>query len=200
MDYGLDMFAGGFIQRDAFGNSQEIFEIHEPNKTVGEAAALIQHYIKSYDLDVSLFLAPPDLWNRSPQTGKSIALIFGEYGINLTKVNNDVAAGCLAMKELLKHGEGKSKFTILNKCAPNLLRCLKKIQHDEKKPKIYAKQPHDLTHQVDMLRYYSIYWTNPASNGEKSKRRKWRRDQYEDYENANAEDKKYLIELWGEPN
>lgn len=57
-----------------------------------------------------------------------------------------------------------------------------------------------VSHNCDMLRYYSIYWTNPASSGEKSKRRKWRRDQYEDYENANAEDKKYLIELWGEPN
>lgn len=198
MDYGLDMFAGYFIQRDAYGNSQAVVEIHEPNKTVGEAAAIIKDYARDYN--VVLFLAPPDLWNRSPQTGKSIALLFGEYGIDLTKVNNDVAAGCLAMKEILKHGEGKSKFTILNKCAPNLLNCLKKIQHDEKKPKVYAKQPHDLTHSVDALRYYSIYWTNPAMGADKGRKKKWRRDQWEDYENASEEDRKYLVELWGEPS
>lgn len=199
MDYGLDMFAGYFINRDAFGNSQVVVEIHQPNKTVGEAAAIIKDYAKDYN--VALYLAPPDLWNRSPQTGKSVALLFGEYGINLTKVNNDVAAGCLAMKEILIHGDDQqSKLTILNRCAPNLLNCLKKIQHDEKKPNIYAKQPHDLTHSVDALRYYAIYWTNPAVNPTKTKRKKWRRDQYEDYENASEEDKRYLIELWGEPN
>jgi len=199
MDYGLDMFAGYFINRDAFGNSQVVTEIYEPNKTVGEAAAIIKDYSKDYN--VALFLAPPDLWNRSPQTGKSVALLFNEYGINLTKVNNDMAAGCLALKELLIHPEdGKSRLTILNKCAPNLLRCLKKIQHDERKPKVYAKQPHELTHAVDAARYFAIYWTNPANLSNKGRRKKWRRDQFEDYENANEEDKKYLIELWGEPN
>jgi len=77
---------------------------------------------------------------------------------------------------------------------------LKKIQHDEKRPNIYAKKPHELTHSVDAARYYAIYWTNPAVNASKGKKRKWRRDQWEDYENASQEDKRYLIELWGEPN
>lgn len=199
MDYGLDMFAGYFINRDSFGNSQVVVEIYVPDKTVGEASAIIKDYAKDYN--VALYLAPPDLWNRSPQTGKSIALLFGEYGINLTKVNNDMPAGCLALKELLRHDEDKQgKITILNKCAPNLLRCLKKIQHDERKPKIYAKQPHELTHAVDAARYFAIYWTNPAVSSSKNKRKKWRRDQWEDYENASEEDKRYLIDLWGEPN
>jgi len=198
MDYGLDMFAGYFVNRDGYGNSQVVLEIYEPNKTVGEAAAIIKDLAKDYK--VVQYLAPPDLWNRSPQTGKSVAILFHEHGVELTKVNNDVAAGCLALKELLKHGEGLGKLTILNRCAPNLLRCLKKIQHDEKKPKIYAKQPHELTHAVDAARYYAIYWTNPADNGGGRKRKKWRSDQWEDYENANEEDKRYLIELWGEPS
>lgn len=196
MDYGLDMFAGYFVNRDAFGNSQIVCEIYEPNKTVGEAAALIKHF----DYEAVQYLAPPDLWNRSPQTGKSIAILFSEYGVNLTKVNNDMAAGCLALKELLRHGDGLGKLTILNNSAPNLLRSLKKIQHDDKKPKIYAKQPHELTHAVDAARYYAIYWTMPAVGTDTTKKKKWRRDQYEDYENASPEDKRYLIELWGEPS
>ena len=143
--------------------------------------------------DVEQYLAPPDLWNRSQETGKSRAIIFAENGLFLTKVNNDIAAGCTAMKELLIHGEGqKSKLTILNNSAPNLLMCLKKVQTDAKKPNMYAKDPHDLTHDLDALRYYSVYWTHGAQNPTEKRRMKWRKDQWEDYRNASVEDKKYL--------
>ena len=53
--------------------------------------------------------------------------------------------------------------------------------------------------KVDAVRYMAIYWTNPANGEVKGRKKKWRRDQYEDYENASEEDKRYLIELWGEP-
>lgn len=33
------------------------------------------------------------------------------------------------------------------------------IQHDEKNPSDCAKQPHDLTHRPDALRYYCATWT-----------------------------------------
>ena len=41
MDYGLDMLAGGWFQRDAYGNNQIIEEIYEPNMTIGAAAQTI---------------------------------------------------------------------------------------------------------------------------------------------------------------
>ena len=202
MDYGLDMLAGYWIKRDAFGNAQVVTEIYESNLTVGEAAQLIKDL--SVDYETVQYLAPPDLWNRSPQTGKSIAILFNECGLNLTKVNNDIKAGCLAMKEYLNHGDSKSKLTILRTnghlCAPNLLRCLKKIQHDEKKPNIYAKQPHELTHSVDALRYFCIWWTMGAGNETNEKKIKWRDDMWEDYDNASPSDKQLLIEMWGRPN
>jgi hypothetical protein len=109
-------------------------------------------------------------------------------------------AGCLAIKENTAHGEGKkSKLTIYHHCAPNLLNSLKKIQRDEKKPDIYAKDPHDLTHSVDGLRYYCIYWTHGNLTPKEKERKKWRKDQWEDYRNANAKDRQYLISIWGEP-
>ena len=76
---------------------------------------------------------------------------------------------------------------------------MKKIQTDDKKPNQYANDPHELTHIVDGLRYYSIYWTHGAKNPSDSKRKKWRADQWEDYRNANAKDRQYLISIWGEP-
>jgi hypothetical protein len=62
-----------------------------------------------------------------------------------------------------------------------------------------TKKSHELTHAVDAVRYMAVYWTNPANGEVKGRKKKWRRDQYEDYENASEEDKRYLIELWGEP-
>jgi len=205
MDYGLDKLAAYWANRDAYGNSQIIHEHYESNLTVGEAAAVIINltgrlYIEKSITRVVQYLAPPDLWNRHSDTGKSTAILFHEQGINLTKVNNDIEAGCYAMKELLKHQPGmKSRLTVLGNAAPNLVRSLKKIQRDEKRPNVYAKEPHELTHAVDALRYYSIYWTNPAIDEAAINRKPWREDMYEDYENASEEDKKMLIERWGEP-
>lgn len=205
MDYGLDMLAAYWILRDAFGNSQIIHEVHEPNLIISAAADRIlrttQTLIDREEIHkVEQYLAPPDLWNRSQETGKSRAILFGECGLNLTKVNNDMKAGCLAIKENTTHGEGqKSKLTIYRNCAPNLLNSLKKIQHDDKKPDIYAKDPHDLTHSVDGLRYYCVYWTHGGKLAGVKNRKKWRPDQWEDYRNASKEDRKYLVSIWGEP-
>lgn len=56
-----------------------------------------------------------------------------------------------------------------------------------------------ISHNCDGLRYYSIYWTHGSTNPVETKRRKWRKDQWEDYRNANAKDKQYLRSIWGEP-
>lgn len=199
MDYGLDMLAAYWINRDAYGNAQIVQEYCQPNLTIGAAADIILEL--SAGMNVRQWLAPPDLWNRGQESGKSRAILFQENGLNLTKVNNDIAAGCSAMKEYFKHQEGaKGRLTILNNCAPNLLKCLKKIQRDDKKPNIYANQPHELTHSTDAIRYFCIYWTIAAENPINRKKIKWRLDMWEDYENANEHDKRILIEKWGEPN
>ena len=205
LDYGLDMLAAYWILRDAFGNSQIIHEEYESNLIISAAADRIlrttQELVEREEISrVEQYLAPPDLWNRSQETGKSRAILFGECGLYLTKVNNDLKAGCMAIKENTAHGEGqKSKLTIYHNCAPNLLNSFKKIQKDEKKPDTYAKDPHDLTHSVDGLRYYCIYWTHGGHTVKENKRAKWRKDQWEDFKNASAADRKYLISIWGEP-
>ena len=205
MDYGLDKLACYWILRDRFGNSQIIHEEYESNLIISAAADRIlrvsDELIEREEITkVEQYLAPPDLWNRSQETGKSRAILFAENGLKLTKVNNDLKAGCLAIKENTAHGEGmKSKLTIYKNSAPNLLSSLKKIQHDEKKPEVYAKDPHELTHSIDGLRYYCIYWTHGAPETVKKKRKKWRPDQWEDYRNANLKDRAYLISIWGEP-
>ena len=199
-DYGLDMLAVHWYNVDAFGNAQIYREYNKSGLTISEAAGTILSM--SEEETIELFLAPPDLWNRSQESGKSRAQLFAEAGLNLTKVSNDFAAGCAGMKEWLRpQGEDKkSRLTILEGAAPNLYRCLQKIQRDKKRPNVYAKEPHDLTHNPDSLRYFSVWWTNFAEKVSDEKRRKsWRPDLLEDFENATPTIRQIMIEKYGEP-
>lgn len=206
MDYGLDMLAAYWINVDTLRNAQIIHEFCKSDLPISTAAETIlnitQELVERKEIEkVQLYLAPPDLWSRSQETGKSRANIFAENGIYLTKCSNDLAAGCAALKEYLKHDEGKKgKLTSYGNCAKEAYRCLTKIQHDEKNPIVYAKQPHDLTHCVDALRYFCVYWINPAITVSTGKEVKWTEDMRHDYEVANEEIRKLIEEKWGVPN
>ena len=115
------------------------------------------------------------------------------------RVSNDVAAGCASMKEWLFPGPDGPMLRIKRRAAPNLWRCLQKIQKDEKKPDTYSKEPHSLTHDVDSLRYFCVWWTSPAAKMEKRVRAHWEEDLFEDYENADEQGKAYLIAKYGNP-
>lgn len=198
LDYGLDMLAAYWIHVDQRGHAQVYREYCAPDKTIGAACDILIGL--TGDEKIELWLAPPDLWNRSQESGKSRAILFSENGINLTKTNNDFAAGCSSMKEWLKpQAEGLARLTILQDCASNLFRCLRKIQRDKKRPNVYAKEPHDLTHSPDALRCFCIWWTLAADFDIGGNRKKWTADMWEDYNNASDTDKQYLIKKYGEP-
>ena len=198
LDYGLDMLSVHWYQINSAGETQVYREYDKPNLTIGEAADVILRL--SADEEVLLYLAPPDLWNRSQESGKSRAQLFADNGLTLTKVSNDFPAGCANMKEYLRPRENqKSRLTILDGCAPNLLKCLQKIQKDKKRPNVYAKEPHDLTHDVDSLRYFCVYWTAIADAISNSNKKTWTSDMWEDYENADEQGKQYLVQKYGEP-
>ena len=112
---------------------------------------------------VYIYLAPPDLWNRHKETGKSTADIFAEGGIYLYKTNNDRIQGWLQMKEWLKvfkdeQGCDTARLKIFSTCK-NLIRCLPQLQHDEKKVGDVATEPHEITHAPDAIRGFCVYWT-----------------------------------------
>ena len=197
IDYGLDMLSAHWVAIGTDGRALVYREFDEPNKTIGEAAEIILNLSENEEIDA--FLAPPDLWSREQMTGKSRAIVFSENGLNLTKVSNDVAAGCASMKEWLYPGPDGPMLRIKRRAAPNLWRCLQKIQKDEKKPDTYAKEPHSLTHDVDSLRYFCVWWTSPAARVEKRVRAHWEDDLFEDYENADEQGKAYLISKYGNP-
>ena len=73
--------------------------------------------------DVYATLAPPDLWSRSQETGRTKASIFSEFGVNLVKTSNDRETGWLAIKELLCDTGTGPRLQIFSTCT-EIIKCL----------------------------------------------------------------------------
>lgn len=161
IDYGLDMFAVLFIAVDTKGKAYVYNEIYKSNLIVSEARQVLKSYMR--DKKYKDIYAPPDLWNRNRDTGKSTFELFYDGGLMFTKASNDRVAGWLNVKEWLKvkkvrdeqTGEIKeeSNLKIFSNCT-NLIRCLPQLQYDDKNPNDVATEPHEITHITDALRYF----------------------------------------------
>lgn len=168
MDYGLDMLACYWIAISPDNRAYVYKELYESNLIISQASKAIQG---KTDEAIRMTYAPPDLWNRRQETGKSAADIFRENGVVLQKSNNDRIDGWLNVKEWLypydapdEHtGEVKktSRIKIFSTCR-NLIRTLPQLQSDEKDPNDVATEPHELTHAPDALRYFCIMRPKPA--------------------------------------
>ena len=168
MDYGMDMLAAYVIAVDSEGTAWVIRELYEGRDLgeghegliISEAAERIRALTEGES--IYEYLAPPDLWNSRQETGRSVADIFAEQGIYLTRTGNDRQSGWMAVRERLrvtKNGEGKPAAALrIFSCCPNLIRTLPLLRYDEQHPSDCARQPHELTHAPDALRGFCVYW------------------------------------------
>ena len=164
MDYGLDMLAGYVIAVDTHGKAYVTKEIYLPNLIISEAAAKIKELCAGED--ISYYYAPPDMWNRRQDTGKSVAEIFYDNGIMLVKSNNDRVHGWFTLKEYLKVYKDETSadtanLLVFENCR-NLIRCLPALTFDDKNPNDVADKPHELTHAPDAIRYFVSARPSPA--------------------------------------
>lgn len=168
-DYGLDMFSCYFYAVD---NSQIYVykEIHQSDLIISEAIDLLKSYIEP-DEDIYEYFAPPDMWNRRQDSGKSVADVFLENGIVLSKASNDRVQGWLMTKEHLKMRKNEFGKTvpgiIIFKNCKWLIRSLSRLLRDEKKYNDVAKEPHEDTHPADALRYFIAGQPLPSIAAEK---------------------------------
>lgn len=176
MDYGLDMLAAYLIAVDERGRAYVVREVYEGrDRGQGAEGLIVQEAAErvkalAQGRTVYEYLAPPDLWNSRQETGRSVADIFAEHGVYLTRTSNDRLAGWLAVKERLRvyedeQGLPAADLRIFPRCV-NLIRCLPQLQYDEKRPSDVAQEPHELTHGPDALRGFCVYWT---TNGKRPK-------------------------------
>ena len=154
-DYGLDMLACIWTAVSPEGRCFVYREACRPGLIVNDAARLMLEST-GRDERIEATFAPPDMWNRQKDTGKSMAEIFMLAGVGLVKADNNRVQGHLQIKEMLAPDEtGRPGLMIFDGCR-SLISCLKAIQSDERNPNDCAKQPHDVTHSVDALRYFCI--------------------------------------------
>lgn len=160
-DYGLDMFACLWIAVDFSGRCYVYREYCESDLVVSDAARVMRACTPPEER-VSFTIAPPDMWNRQKDSGKNMAELFMQNGIGLLKASNSRIQGWLALKELMKlRKDGKPGLIIFSDCK-SLIEFLPALQHDAKNPSDCAKEPHEITHAPDALRYFAVMRTMPA--------------------------------------
>ena len=178
LDYGLDMFAVLFIAMDTRGKAYVYNEIYKPNLIVSEASQTLKSQMRNREYKA--IYAPPDLWGRNRDTGKSTAEIFRQNGLVFTKASNNRVDGWLNVKEWLRVTKTRNEQTgepietakveIFSNCK-NLIRCLPQMQHDEKDPNDCATEPHEITHICDAFRYFCI--SRPRASEKETIRKKF---------------------------
>lgn len=189
-DYGLDMCATYWAACDYENNFYIYKELYEPNLIVSEAGRKINDMT---DEKIYIDFAPPDLYNKNSQTGKSaVDIFYSSSGHILTKANNDRPNGWLAVKEMLalkkdSQGNFRPQLYICENCT-NLIRTLPLLVFDPKKPEDCLKDPHEITHAPDALRYLCASWTSaPVRRQEIEERSYTPLDNYARFKEENEE-------------
>lgn len=157
MDYGLDMLAGYWIAVDDFGNAYVYREVYQSGLIIRKAAQAIKEAERD---DVpEMYIAPPDMWNRRQDTGKSVAELFFENDICLYKASNDRVQGWYNLKEWLhpqtdEFGEKRPRLRIFANCT-EVIRTLPALCFDKHNPNDVGDEVHEYTHAADALRYWA---------------------------------------------
>lgn len=162
-DYGLDRLACLWFAISPDGKAYLYRELNESELIVSEAAKKIK-FLSEGEKYLSTFI-PPDLWSRTKDSGKSIADLFIDNGIyGILKAPNSRVDGWSNVKEWLKPKDDfdgvkkTSSLQIFSNCI-EIIKNIPKIQHDAKNPCDCATEPHNITHNLDALRYFCASYT-----------------------------------------
>lgn len=131
------------------------------------AQAMIDNTLPNEHIDTTF--APPDMWLTQSISGKCAAEEFMVNGIGIVKSSNNRVQGHMLVKQMLadmpednKPAEEWRPQLLFFKTCPHIIDDISAIQADDKNPNDCAKQPHDITHDVDALRYFCISRTMPS--------------------------------------
>ncbi len=198
LDYGLDRLACLFFAMAPTGEIYLYREVCESDLIISEAAERILAATGKQER-IYATLAPPDLFSRSQESGRSRAAIFAEHGVVFTPSSNDREAGWLSVKELLRVGaSGTPRLRIFRSCT-EIIRCLPLLQTDTARPSDVRTEPHAITHAPDALRGFAISYARPAEPEKSTPRVPWTADMWEDYFAADERGREYLRNKYGTP-
>lgn len=156
IDYGLDRLACVWGAFDESGNCYIYRELCESDLTVSEAAKRILE--ATADEKIEATFMPKDMQGRSSDTGRTRYDVFLENGLLGTTVSNGRVDGWLNLVEWLHPvddgtGEKRPRLRVFDTCR-ELIKCLPMLQHASRgDPNDASKEPHEITHAPDALRY-----------------------------------------------
>jgi len=158
LDYGLDMTACLWFAVDEDGFMYVYQEFNETDLIVSHAAKRIVEETNP-DEAISYTIVPPDVSRkRQQQTGETTMEIMIKAGLTgIAEADNNRIQGWRNIRELLEQrtnrwGNQQARLQIFDTCK-TLIKHFPLLQADERKPEDAAKQPHDITHNMDALRY-----------------------------------------------
>jgi hypothetical protein len=202
LDYGLDCLACYWIYIDTQGFARIYKEVHKEGLIISRSAYEIlkmsgakvpdtpeewdsmsreeKKAIANTQTDkCSATFAPPDLFSRAKDTGRSNAEIWVENGIDMIKTKNShqmsLSNLCQWLHPIIRKDEqtGESyttaKLTIDDSSAPNLVHSLLNIQKDKYNPNVYSEHPHSLTHSIAAVKGWAIEYVVDSTEPEKPK-------------------------------
>lgn len=164
-DYGLDMLACYWAAIDGSGRIWVYREFCQSDLIVSEAAAKIRELTPKEE-KIRCTIAPPDMWSRQKDGGRTMAEIFTCNGVPLVRASNQRVHGWMAMKEFLKLREDDLPGLVVFSDCQRFIRDVSAVQHDEKKPEDVAKEPHEYTHTNDAIRYLCAFRAGGAEEPE----------------------------------
>lgn len=165
IDYGLDMLACLWIAIDETGRCFIYRETKIPGLIVSEAVRLILECTLPNEHIIATF-APPDIWSRQKDTGKTMAELFMAGGVPIVRADSNRVQGHMLVKELLLNRSDERPGLLLFDCCRELRQDMQAILADESNPNDCAKEPHELSHTIDALRYFCISRTMPAGGNQ----------------------------------
>ena len=144
-------------------------EYEKENLIVQEAAAKIKDHTLPTE-NISITYAPPDMWARVKDTGRTMAELFTLNGVPIVKSDNNRVQGHMMIKDMLAPIPLKDPFVRKLFADPpdalpglmffedleSVISDLGDIQADDNNPNDCAKQPHEVTHTVDGIRYFCV--------------------------------------------
>jgi phage terminase large subunit len=179
-DYGLDMLACIWAAQDETGRSFLYRELKLPNLIVSEAAKAISGHTPAGER-IAVTFAPPDMWSRQKDSGKTMAELFFENGIPIVRADSSRVQGWLQVKEALAaRDDGKPALLFFKSCTETI-GALGAILTDEDNPNDCATEPHDVTHLPDAVRYYCVSRTMKSEPCVPGERRPGEDDNERDY-------------------
>lgn len=151
-DYGLDMLAVVWAAFDENGDGVIYKEFCRSGLAVEDAAREIRERCTDEERMLPVW-APPDLWSRQKDTGKSIFELFYDNGIHFIRADNNRQAGWMNMKSWLRPDEDDHVRLRIFRSCPELIRCIPLLQYAPHNSMDCDTEPHDITHAPDALRY-----------------------------------------------